>query len=113
MHRIAVRGPPRSKQRVHASEGARRGRSHSMLYAIVFATGFAGMLHAPWWAAVIGGCILALHLIAEDRRETLAYANGDAAAWEIAQTLSSLTIATVAAPIAFIAGQVSALLWGI
>jgi Na+(H+)/acetate symporter ActP len=84
-----------------------------MLYAIIFATGFAGMLHAPWWAAVVGGSVLALYLVAEDRRETLAYTNGDTAAWEIAQTVSSLSIAAIAAPIAFIAGQVSGLMWGV
>jgi hypothetical protein len=83
------------------------------LYVIVFATGLAGMLHAPWWAALVGACVLALYLISEDRRETLAYTGGDAGAWEVAQTLSSLSISAVAAPMAFTAGWASGYLAGL
>jgi hypothetical protein len=82
------------------------------LYAIIFSTGLAGLLAAPWWGAVIGACILALYLLAEDKRELAVY-RGDTVTWELAQTLSSISIATVAAPLAFLAGRISALLAGL
>ena len=84
-----------------------------LLYFAVFAIGIAGLLQAPWWASVVGGCVLALMFISEDR---LSSVNGVAAAtqkWEIAQTTSSLIIAIVSSPIAFGAGRITATVWGL
>jgi hypothetical protein len=38
-----------------------------LLYVIVFATGLAGMTQLSWWVAAVGGCVLSLKLISEDR----------------------------------------------
>jgi hypothetical protein len=90
---------------------AATARDTNVLYAIVFLTGLAGMLHAPWWAAVAGSSVLALYLIKEDRKSAVAF--GAAASWELAQTLSSVSIAAVAGPLAFAFGRVSAAVWGV
>lgn len=82
-----------------------------LLYAIVFAIGLAGMLHAPWWAAVAGSCALALCMISEDRSDSAAV--GDAATWQTAQTLSSVTISTIATLVAFASGRFTAAIWGL
>ena len=82
-----------------------------LLYIATFAIGLAGMLHAPWWAAMAGGCALALLFLLQDRRVILR--GGDAANWEAAQTLSSLGVAVLASPLAFGAGRVTATLWGL
>lgn len=91
--------------------GAAERRMSINLFAIVFATGLAGMLGAPWWGAAAGACVIALVLLNEDRREQLV--GGDAARWEIAQTMSSLTISAVAGPVAFAAGRVTGVVWGV
>jgi hypothetical protein len=80
-----------------------------LLYAIVFLTGLAGMTQFSWWAAAFGGCILSLKLMSEDR----AMLNGDVATWEVANIASSLIISAIASVLAFGAGRVTALLWGL
>ena len=82
-----------------------------LLYCVVLAIGLAGLLQASWWAAVIGGCALALMFIASDRRDG-SY-TGDLRGWATAQTASSLGIALVASPVAFVAGRISASVWGL
>jgi hypothetical protein len=80
-----------------------------LLYLIVFATGLAGMTQVSWWAAAIGGCILSLKLISEDRPSL----GGDAATWEVAHVASNLMIGVVASGLAFGAGRLTAQLWGL
>lgn len=82
-----------------------------LLFSIVFATSLTGLLNVTWWAAVVGGCALALALIAEERDEGLIA--GATAALSLATTLSSLLIATGAAVAAFGLGRVTALVWGV
>ena len=82
-----------------------------LIYAAVFAIGFAGLLQAPWWAAVVGGCLLALMFIAEDHHSQ--DRGGGNTMWVPAQTMSSLIISITAAPIAFGAGRVAATMWGL
>ena len=38
-----------------------------LAYLIILSIAIAGMMQAHWWAAVAGGCILALLMIAERR----------------------------------------------
>jgi hypothetical protein len=80
-----------------------------LLYAIVFLTGLAGMTQFSWWAAAVGGCILSLRLMAEDR----ATPNGNVATWEVANVASNLIISAIASVLAFAAGRVTAVLWGL
>jgi hypothetical protein len=80
-----------------------------LLYLIVFATGLAGMTEVSWWAAAIGGCVLSLKLMSEDRP----LLGGNVATWEVAQVASNLMISAVASVLAFGAGRVTALLWGL
>ena len=82
-----------------------------LLFITLFAIGCAGLLKASWWFAVAGACVLALAFIAQDVRETSP--RSDKLIWERAQTLSSLFIALLAAPLAFAAGRVSGVLWGV
>jgi hypothetical protein len=82
-----------------------------MLFSTVFLTATAGMLDAPWWAALAGSCAIALILMHEDRSRQMA--GSDVARWEVATTMSSLTISFVAGPTAFVAGRVTALVWGL
>lgn len=80
------------------------------LYICILIIGLAGLFQAPWWAAVVGGCVLALMFLVEDGR--LAHR---ARVVEIAEAhiLSSLLIATLASPIAFGAGRITATVWGL
>jgi hypothetical protein len=80
-----------------------------LLYFIVFATGLAGMTQASWWAAAIGGCVLSLKLMYEDRP----LLGADATTWEVAQVASNLMISAVASTLAFGAGRLTAQLWGL
>lgn len=82
-----------------------------LLFSMVFVTAAAGMLGAPWWGALAGSCVIALVLMYEDRSRQISV--GDAARWEAALTMSALTISAVAGPIAFAAGRLTAILWGI
>ena len=82
-----------------------------MLYLIVFATGFAGLLNVSWWAAAIGSCLLALYLMAADSDFEMSL--GDASSWVTAQTASSLVIGAFAGPLAFAAGRFAAVTWGV
>jgi hypothetical protein len=67
------------------------------------------MTQFSWWAAAVGGSILSLKLMSEDR----AALEGDVAAWEAANVASNLIISVVASILAFGAGRVTALLWGL
>jgi hypothetical protein len=80
-----------------------------ILYAIVFLTGLAGMTHFSWWAAAVGGCLLSLKLVSEDRTAP----NGDVVAWEVANIASNAFISAVASVLAFAAGRITATLWGL
>jgi hypothetical protein len=80
-----------------------------LLYFIVFATGLAGMTHLPWWAAVVGACLLSLKLMGDDRPLIGAHA----ATWDLAQLASNLTIAILASATAFALGRFTAMLWGL
>jgi hypothetical protein len=80
-----------------------------LLYAIVFLTGLAGMNQFSWWAAAVGGCILSLKLMSEDR----ASLEGGVATWEAANVASNLIISAVASVLAFAAGRVTAVVWGL
>jgi hypothetical protein len=82
-----------------------------MLYVIVFMTGFAGLFHAPWWAAVVGACILTLYLLAEEQDFSLAHVRWQS--WVTAHTTSSLLIGLFAGPLAFGAGQFAGFVWGV
>ncbi len=82
-----------------------------LLYAIVFATGLAGMLHAPWWAAVVGGCVLALYLINEYSADDVVVPGIDTATWSTATAASSCLTSLVATILAFAAGRFIDWLW--
>ncbi len=82
-----------------------------LLFITLFSIGVAGLLNASWWFALAGACVLALMFIVQDASETsLQY---DRIIWEYAQTLSSVTIALCAGPLAFAAGRASGVLWGV
>lgn len=83
-----------------------------LIYVIVGITAVAGLLDAPWWAAVAGACLLVLalsngHVRSQSQNHALMLV-GDA-------TRMSATLAngTLGATLAFAAGRGSALLWGI
>ena len=80
-----------------------------LLYLIVFATGLAGMTQLSWWAAAISACVLSLKLMTDDRP----LLGGNAAAWDLAQLLSNVTIATIASAVAFAFGRFTTTLWGL
>jgi hypothetical protein len=80
-----------------------------LLYTIVFLTGLAGMTQFSWWAAAVGGCLLSLKLISEDRLTP----NYTVLTWEFAQVTSSLLIGAIASFLAFAAGRFTAALWGL
>ena len=82
-----------------------------LLYAAVFSIGLAGLFQAPWWAAVVGGCLLALMFIREDAAPVAKVTQN--ITFEIARTSTSLLIALVSAPLAFGAGRVTAAMWGL
>jgi ABC-type molybdate transport system permease subunit len=82
-----------------------------ILYCVVSALGLAGLLHFSWWAAVVGVCVVALIFIAEDVRDTIGH--GNRYYWDVAKTTSSLIIASVCSPVAFLAGRLTAFAWGL
>ena len=82
-----------------------------MLYAIVFATSLAGMLQAPWWAAVTGACLLALLFLSEQRK--VAMPDNAAMSIDVATTASDIAISIGAAAAAFAFGKATAMMWGL
>lgn len=83
-----------------------------MLYTVVFATSVAGLLGAPWWGALAGGCVLALVLMAHDRdrefsKYSLLIAN------DVSRTISSLSLGALGSTIAFAVGRGTAIVAGI
>jgi hypothetical protein len=80
-----------------------------LLYAIVFAIGVAGMTQLSWWAAALGGCVLSLTFTSEDRTAL----HSGVATWEAAQIASNFIISATASVLAFGAGRVIAVMWGL
>jgi hypothetical protein len=83
-----------------------------LLFTIVFATSLTGLLHVSWWAAIVGGCALALALLADDHDEGLGLGEV-AATLSLANTVSSLMISAAAATAAFGIGRITAVVWGV
>jgi hypothetical protein len=67
-------------------------------------------MQAHWWAAVAGGCILALLMMAERRPIALLAVAGDGS---IAVATYALINGSTAAAVAFAAGRASGWVWGI
>jgi hypothetical protein len=82
-----------------------------LLFSILFLIGLAGLLHVSWWAAMAGGCILAIALIARHDDGVLAIPGIDAATWSAARIMSSGVTSTIATLAAFTSGRAIDWLW--
>ena len=81
-----------------------------LAYLMILSIALAGMMQAHWWAAVAGGCILALLMMAERRPIALLAVAGDDL---IAVATYALINGSTAAAVAFAAGRASGWVWGI
>ena len=79
-----------------------------LAYLIIVSIAVAGMMQAHWWAAIAGGCVLALLTIVEQRAVTI-----PSSLPEHSSTALSLMNGSVAAVVAFAAGRASGWIWGI
>jgi len=84
-----------------------------LAYLIILSTTVAGMMQAPWWAAVAGACVLALLGIAERRGVSTAPTVFDHAAEEPIASVAALVNGSAAASAAFLLGRATGWLWGI
>ncbi len=83
-----------------------------LVYLIVLSTTFAGMMHAPVWAAVAGACVLSLLLIAEKRDLSMSPTGSNFVDGPIA-IAAALFNGSAAASAAFVLGRGTAWIWGI
>ena len=81
-----------------------------LAYLIILSIAVAGMMHAHWWAAVVGACVLALLMMTERRPIALLATAGDDS---IAVATYALINGSTAAAVAFAAGRASGWVWGI
>jgi hypothetical protein len=89
------------------------GRSQALAaYIILLATCVAGILHAPWWAAVTGGCSLALASLITMRSRIAAVPELRAIS-EPTLVASSLVNAATFSAGAYIFGFIARWLWGL
>lgn len=83
-----------------------------LVYAIVTVTALAGLINAPWWAAVAGACLLILVLGSSHARATT-FRNGHLLVSDATRMTATIVNGTSGAALAFAAGRGSALLWGL
>jgi hypothetical protein len=82
-----------------------------LAYWLIVGICVAGALHASWWAAIVGGCGLALALLV-GQRPRLSYALSSSVS-EPVLVIASLINASVIACGAYIFGYVARLAWGL
>jgi hypothetical protein len=82
-----------------------------LAYLIILAITMAGVSQAPWWSAVVGGCILALLPFVE--RPGTAPSAGLSNEFEATASMTALINGSVAACAAFLLGRATGWLWGI
>ena len=81
-----------------------------LAYLIILSIAVAGMMHADWWAAVAGGCILALLTLVERRAANLpSSVQGDPSGLTAFAFVNGL----LAAGVAFALGRASGWIWSI
>jgi hypothetical protein len=83
-----------------------------LVYGIVGITALAGLINAPWWAAVAGGCLLILVLSSGHAREP-AFGRSQTLVNDATRMMATIINGTAGAALAFAAGRGSALLWGL
>jgi hypothetical protein len=89
-----------------------RNRTQGVLaFATIFATCVAGILHYSWWAALAGGCVLALISISNHPLAYRALGGGQSVAGVL--LFSSFFNAAVISAAALAAGRAIGWAWGI
>ena len=81
-----------------------------LAYLIILSIAVAGMMHTHWWAAVAGGCVLALLALAERRTATVPWIMKSE---PIALPAYAFINGSLAATVAFALGRASGWIWGI
>ena len=82
-------------------------------YIAICVTAFAAMAGAPWWVAVVCGCLLALISITEQQKFAARFeAIGESHVLSMAG-IASLGNGLMAGGAAFLLGRMSGLVWGI
>jgi hypothetical protein len=74
-----------------------------LLIAAAAATVGAGLAGTGWWAAVAGGCLMALLLFRDEMR--VVPPDGADATWELAETITNILVGAGGALLAFTAGR--------
>ena len=82
-----------------------------LAYLIILAITMAGVSQAPWWSAVVGGCILALLPFVE--RAGTAPPGGLDDQLDPTTSMVTLINGSIAACAAFLLGRATGWLWGI
>ena len=84
-----------------------------LAYLVIFAITMAGVSQAPWWSAVVGGCILALLPLVERPGAWTAPPAGIGGQLVATASMAALINGSVAACAAFLLGRATGWLWGI
>lgn len=91
----------------------KKDASELLEYLIILSITVAGMMHAQWWAAVAGACILTLVSIMDRRERSASPARVEGFAEGPFANIVTLANSSVAATAAFLLGRATAWLWGI
>lgn len=84
-----------------------------LAYLTIVTTAFAAMAGAPWWVAVVCGCLLALISITEQQKYGAQFEDIGATSILTAAGFASLGNGMVAGGGSFALGRVTGLVWGI
>ena len=82
-------------------------------YLTIVTTAFAAMAGAPWWVAVVCGCLLALISITEQQKLAARFEAIGATHVLSAAGIASLGNGLMAGGAAYVGGWVLRLVWGI
>jgi len=82
-------------------------------YLVILAITMAGLMHAPWWSAAAGACILALLPFVEQTGLSLSPRGVGRSSDEPIASLVALMTGCAAASAAFALGRATAWLWGL
>lgn len=84
-----------------------------LTYLIILSITVAGMMHAPWWSAIAGACILMLLPIVERSAPSMSPTGANGVRDEPIAGMTDLINGSVAATAAFLLGRATGWLWGI
>ena len=82
-------------------------------YFIILGTCVAGIVRAPWWAALVGGCLMLLISLTWHREAYARYAETQDTTAQSVQLFAGVLNASAAAAAAYAMGRAIGWIWGV